>query len=68
MEHKDQSYKEALKVLFIGSSFGVDTAREVGNICASFGKNVILGNAYIGAATLDVFLKRFQGNRGVTYY
>lgn len=68
MEHKDQSYKEALKVLFIGSSFGVDTAREVGNICASFGKNVILGNAYIGAATLDVFLKRFQGNKGVTYY
>lgn len=55
MEHKDQSYKEALKVLFIGSSFGVDTVREVGNICASFGKNVILGNAYIGAATLDVF-------------
>lgn len=69
MEHKDQSsYKEALKVLFIGSSFGVDTVREVGNICASFGKNVILGNAYIGAATLDVFLKRFQGNKGVTYY
>lgn len=68
MEHKDQSYKEALKVLFIGSSFGVDTVREVGSICASFGKNVILGNAYIGAATLDVFLKRFQGNKGVTYY
>ena len=46
----------------------MDTVREVGNICASFGKNVILGNAYIGAATLDVFLKRFQGNKGVTYY
>lgn len=27
-----------------------------------------MGNAYIGAATLDVFLKRFQGNKGVTYY
>ena len=61
-------YKTTLKILFIGSSFGVDTVREVGNICASFGKNVILGNAYIGAATLDVFLKRFQGNKGVTYY
>lgn len=61
-------YKTTLKILFIGSSFGVDTAREVGNICASFGKNVIFGNAYIGAATLDVFLKRFQGNKGVTYY
>ena len=68
-QHKDQqSYKEVLKVLFIGSSFGVDTVREVGNICASFGKNVILGNAYIGAAALDVFLKRFQANKGVTYY
>ena len=61
-------YKTTLKILFIGSSFGVDTVREVGNICASFGKNVILGNAYIGAATLDVFLKRFQVNKGVTYY
>ena len=61
-------YKTTLKILFIGSSFGVDTVREVGNICASFGKDVILGNAYIGAATLDVFLKRFQGNKGVTYY
>ena len=61
-------YKTTLKILFIGSSFGVDTVREVGNICTSFGKDVILGNAYIGAATLDVFLKRFQGNKGVTYY
>ena len=61
-------YKTTLKILFIGSSFGVDTVREVGNICASFGKDVILGNAYIGAATLDVFLKRFQVNKGVTYY
>lgn len=61
-------YKNTLKILFIGSSFGVDTINEVGNICASFGKDVILGNAYIGAATLDVFLKRFQGNKGVTYY
>ena len=61
-------YKTTLKILFIGSSFGVDTINEVGNICASFGKDVILGNAYIGAATLDVFLKRFQVNKGVTYY
>lgn len=61
-------YKTTLKILFIGSSFGVDTIREVGNICASFGKDVILGNAYIGAAALDIFLKRFQANNGVTYY
>lgn len=65
---KPSSYKESLKILFIGSSFGVDTIREVGNICSAFGKSAILGNAYIGAATLDVFLKRFQGNKGVTYY
>lgn len=61
-------YKTILKILFIGSSLGVDTIREVGNICSSFGKTVILGNAYIGAAALDVFLKRFQANKGVTYY
>ena len=67
-EKSVSDYKTALKILFIGSSFGVDTINEVGNICASFGKNVILGNAYIGAAALDVFLERFQGNKGVTYY
>ena len=61
-------YKTTLKILFIGSSFGIDTINEIGNICASFGKDVILGNAYIGASTLDIFLKRFQVNKGVTYY
>ena len=69
IEHKDQSsYKEALKVLFIGSSFGVDTIYEVGNICASFGKDVILGNAYVGAASLQVFVDRYDQEIGVTYY
>ena len=62
------NYKDALKILFIGSSFGVDTINEIGNICASFGKNVILGNAYIGAATLQVFIDRYNSNLGVTYY
>jgi hypothetical protein len=65
---KSTSYKEALKILFIGSSFGVDTVREVGNICKSFNKDVIIGNAYIGAATLGVFLSRWEAERGVTYY
>lgn len=32
------NYKSTLKILFIGSSFGVDTINEVGNICASFKK------------------------------
>lgn len=61
-------YKTTLKILFIGSSFGVDTINEVGNICASFGKDVILGNAYIGAATLQVFVDRYDSGLGVTYY
>ena len=61
-------YKTTLKILFIGSSFGVDTVIEVGNICASFGKDVILGNAYIGAATLQVFVDRYDSEMGVTYY
>lgn len=69
LENKDStSYKEALKILFIGSSFGVDTVREVGNICKSFNKDVIIGNAYIGAATLGVFLSRWEAEMGVTYY
>lgn len=69
LENKvSMSYKEALKVLFIGSSFGVDTAREVGNICKSFNKDVIIGNAYIGAATLGVFISRWEADKGVTYY
>lgn len=69
LENKDStSYKEVLKILFIGSSFGVDTVREVGNICKSFNKDVIIGNAYIGAATLGVFLSRWEAEKGVTYY
>lgn len=69
LENKDStSYKQALKILFIGSSFGVDTVREVGNICKSFNKDVIIGNAYIGAATLGVFIARWEADRGVTYY
>ena len=69
LENKDStSYKEALKILFIGSSFGIDTVREVGNICKSFNKDVIIGNAYIGAATLGVFLSRWEAEKGVTYY
>lgn len=69
LENKDStSYKEALKILFIGSSFGIDTVREVGNICKSFNKDVIIGNAYIGAATLGVFIARWEADRDVTYY
>ena len=62
------NYKSTLKILFIGSSFGVDTINEVGNICASFEKNVILGNAYIGIATLQTFINRYDSDFGVTYY
>lgn len=69
LENKDStSYKEALKILFIGSSFGVDTVREVGNICKSFNKDVIIGNAYIGAAVLGIFIARWEAEKGVTYY
>lgn len=69
LENKDStSYKEALKILCIGSSFGVDTVREVGNICKSFNKDVIIGNAYIGAATLESFISRWESDKGVTYY
>lgn len=69
LENKDStSYKEALKILFIGSSFGVDTVREIGNICKSFNKDVIIGNAYIGAAGLGIFIARWEAEKGVTYY
>lgn len=69
LENKDStSYKEALKILFIGSSFGVDTVREVGNICKSFYKDVIIGNAYIGAAALGTFIERWEAEKGVAYY
>lgn len=69
LENKDSApYKEALKILFIGSSLGIDTVREVGNICKSFNKDVIIGNAYIGAAALGIFISRWESGRGVTYY
>lgn len=66
--NESTSYKDSLKILFIGSSFGVDTVRDVGNICKSFNKDVIIGNAYIGAATLGVFLSKWEAEKGVTYY
>lgn len=66
--NESTSYKDSVKILFIGSSFGVDTVREVGNICKSFNKDIIIGNAYIGAATLGVFLSRWEAKMGVTYY
>lgn len=65
---KNSSYKETVKILFIGSSFGVDTVREVGNICSSFNKDIIIGNAYIGASILGGFLSRWESEQGVTYY
>lgn len=69
LENKNStSYKEALKILCIGSSFGIDTVREVGNICKSFNKDVIIGNAYIGAAALGIFISRWEAEKGVTYY
>lgn len=69
LENKDStSYKEALKFLCIGSSFGIDTVREVGNICKSFNKDIIIGNAYIGAAALGAFLSIWEAEKGVTYY
>lgn len=69
LENKDStSYKQALKILFIGSSFGIDTVREVGNICKSFNKDVIIGNAYIGAAALGIFIARWEADKSVTYY
>lgn len=69
LENKDStSYKEALKFLCIGSSFEIDTVREVGNICKSFNKDIIIGNAYIGAAILGSFLSRWEAEEGVTYY
>ena len=69
LENKDSTfYKEALKILCIGSSFGVDMVREVGNICKSFCKDVIIGSAYIGAAALGVFISRWEAKKGVTYY
>jgi hypothetical protein len=57
-----------IRLLFIGSSFGVDTVSEVGKIVQSIGGKIIIGNAYIGAATLSTFISRYNNHQGMAYY
>lgn len=59
---------KTIRLLFIGSSFGVDTVSELGNIVQSVGKKIIIGNAYIGAATLDTFISRYRNHQGGIQY
>lgn len=67
-ELKEMPINQPKRVLMIGSSFSVDTTYELGNIVKSFGEKIIIGNAYIGAATISTFISRYREKAGVTYY
>lgn len=50
----DHDYKKTLKVLAIGNSFSEDATTYLGEIAADFGiEEMIIGNMYIGGATLE---------------
>ena len=62
-----EDYRAIPKILMIGSSFSYDTIYEVGNICSSYGKKIVLGSAEIGGGTLGAFIDRYNSHTGITY-
>ena len=49
---KITDFYHSLKILFIGSSFGVDTINYVGDIAHSYNFNIVIGNLYVGASRI----------------
>lgn len=67
MEHKDQSYKEALKVLLSDHpSVWIQSEKWVAFVLHLEKCN--FGKCLYRCSHFRCFLKRFQGNKGVTYY
>ena len=63
-----EDYRAIPKILMIGSSFSYDTINEVGNICSSYGKKIVLGSAEIGGGTLGNFIDRYNSHTGIAYH
>ncbi|MBQ7901808.1 MAG: DUF4886 domain-containing protein, partial [Clostridia bacterium] len=61
-----QYSREALKILCIGSSYGVDGTRYVQQMAASAGKKIVIANLYYGGCTLEQH-DSFSSNNTANY-
>ena len=64
---KITDFYHSLKILFIGSSFGVDTINYVGDIAHSYNFNIVIGNLYVGASIKD-YITFYESDRKISYY
>ena len=65
---KITDFYHSLKILFIGSSFGVDTINYVGDIAHSYNFNVVIGNLYVGASGIKDYITFYESDRKISYY
>ena len=65
---KITDFYHSLKILFIGSSFGVDTINYVGDIAHSYNFNIVIGNLYVGASGIKDYITFYKSDRKISYY
>jgi hypothetical protein len=65
---KITDFYHSLKILFIGSSFGVDTINYVGDIAHSYNFNIVIGNLYVGASGIKDYITFYESDRKISYY
>ncbi len=65
---KISDFYHSLKILFIGSSFGVDTINYVGDIAHSYNFNIVIGNLYVGASGIKDYITFYESDRRISYY
>lgn len=65
---KITDFYQSLKILFIGSSFGVDTINYVGDIAHSYNFNIVIGNLYVGASGIKDYITFYESDRKISYY
>lgn len=65
---KITDFYHSLKILFIGSSFGVDTINYVGDIAHSYNFKIVIGNLYVGASGIKDYITFYESDRKISYY
>jgi hypothetical protein len=65
---KITDFYRSLKLLFIGSSFGVDTINYVGDIAHSYNFKIVIGNLYVGASGIKDYITFYESDRKISYY
>lgn len=65
---KITDFYRSLKLLFIGSSFGVDTINYVGDIAHSYNFKIVIGNLYVSASGIKDYITFYESDRKISYY